>query len=410
MTTARATAIAFVLAAASAGRSAIAQQTASCNGAPTDPVTFVDVPGSPFQALPSADGCWIFVSMPGGPARGQAKIGVLRRAGGKITVERTMPIQGNPTGMVLTHDGRTLIVADGPRLAFVDVDKLVKTRSDAVLGYLDEPAPGGRLGRIYANVTHDDKTLFVADENAQTISVVDLEKIRTSHFHASSIVGKIPTGALPIALAFSPDEKLLYTTSQWAPKSLNWPAECKREGATADTTSVNPQGAILIVDVERARTDPAHSLVGAVPAGCSAVRLVLSPSGDRAYVTARNSNALLVFDTSKLRSDPGHARIASVPVGTAPVGVAVVDSGRKVIVTNSNRFAGSSNDRQTLTVVDATNVESGAAAILGSIPAGAFPREMRVTSDGTTLIVTNFSSNSVEVIDLARLPLSPSKP
>lgn len=410
MITARGTAIAFVLAASSTARPAAAQQPAGCNGPPTEPVTFVDVPGSPFQALPSADGCWIFVSMPGGPARGQAKIGVLRRAAGKVTVERTMPIQGNPTGMVLTHDGRTLIVADGPRLAFVDVDRLVKTRSDAVLGYLDEPAPNGRLGRIYANVTHDDKTLFVADENAQTISVVDLEKIRSSHFHASSIVGKIPTGMLPIALAFSPDEKLLYTTSQWAPAPLNWPAECKREGATTDTTSVNPQGAILIVDVERARTDPAHSLIGAVPAGCSAVRLVLSPSGDRAYVTARNSNALLVFDTSKLRSDPGHARIASIPVGTAPVGIAVVDSGRKVIVTNSNRFAGSSNDHQTLTVVDATKVESGAGAIVGSLPAGAFPREMRVTSDGTTLIVTNFASNSVEIIDLARLPLSPSRP
>jgi DNA-binding beta-propeller fold protein YncE len=127
-------------------------------------------------------------------------------------------------------------------------------------------------------------------------------------------------------------------------------------------------------------------------------------------VTARNSNALLVFDTDKLRSDPGHARIASIPVGTAPVGVAVVDSGRKVIVTNSNRFAGSSNDHQVLTVVDATKVDSGAGAILGSIPAGAFPREMRVTSDGTTLIVTNFASNSVEIIDVARLPLSPSKP
>ena len=410
MITARGTAIAFVLAASSTARPAAAQQPAGCNGPPTEPVTFVDVPGSPFQALPSADGCWIFVSMPGGPARGQAKIGVLRRAAGKVTVERTMPIQGNPTGMVLTHDGRTLIVADGPRLAFVDVDRLVKTRSDAVLGYLDERAPNGRLGRIYANVTHDDKTLFVADENAQTISVVDLEKIRSSHFHASSIVGKIPTGMLPIALAFSPDEKLLYTTSQGAPAPLNWPAECKREGATTDTTSVNPQGAILIVDVERARTDPAHSLIGAVPAGCSAVRLVLSPSGDRAYVTARNSNALLVFDTSKLRSDPGHARIASIPVGTAPVGIAVVDSGRKVIVTNSNRFAGSSNDHQTLTVVDATKVESGAGAIVGSLPAGAFPREMRVTSDGTTLIVTNFASNSVEIIDLARLPLSPSRP
>jgi DNA-binding beta-propeller fold protein YncE len=39
-----------------------------------------------------------------------------------------------------------------------------------------------------------------------------------------------------------------------------------------------------------------------------------------------------------------------------------------------------------------------------SIPAGGFPRELRVTSDGGSLIVTNFESGSVELIDLARLP------
>jgi YVTN family beta-propeller protein len=398
-----------VLGAATAVRAQEPSPEKSCNMPPRDAVTFVDVPGNPFQALPSADGCWVFVSMPGGSPRAGSQIGVLRRAGGKLQLERVMPIDGNATGMVLTHDGRTLIVADGQRIAFVDVDKLVKTRSNAVLGYLDEP---GRIGRIYANLTRDDKTLFVADESAQTISVIDLAKIRSSNFHASSIIGKIPTGSLPIALTFSPDESLLYTTSQWAPKALNWPAECKREGAAAgnDTTPVNPQGAVLIVDVARAQSDPAHSLIGAVPAGCSAVRLVLSPSGDRAYVTARNSNALLVFDAAKLRSDPGHARIASVTVGTAPVGVAVVDSGRKIIVTNSNRFAGSSNDRQTLTVVDATKIGSGESAILGSIPAGAFPREMRVTPDGTTLIVTNFASRSIEVIDVSRLSQALQKP
>jgi len=35
---------------------------------------------------------------------------------------------------------------------------------------------------------------------------------------------------------------------------------------------------------------------------------------------------------------------------------------------------------------------------------------MRVTFDGTTLIVTNFASSSIETIDLTRLPLTPPKP
>jgi hypothetical protein len=32
--------------------------------------------------------------------------------------------------------------------------------------------------------------------------------------------------------------------------------ECAREGAAADASPVNPQGAILVVDVERALKDP----------------------------------------------------------------------------------------------------------------------------------------------------------
>ena len=46
----------------------------------------------------------------------------------------------------------------------------------------------------------------------------------------------------------------------------------------------------------------------------------------------------------------------------------------------------------------------GAAAVVGSIPAGSFPREMRVTADGKTLILTNFGSRSIQMIDLARIP------
>jgi DNA-binding beta-propeller fold protein YncE len=320
-----------------------------------------------------------------------------------VSVERVIGLSGNPTGMQLTHDGRLLVVADGNRLAFVDASRATSGHGDAVLGYLDEP---GNLGRIYVNVTADDKYAFVADERANTITIVDLAAAQLNRFHASAIVGKIPTGPLPISVVFSPDGKLLYITSEIAPASLGWKSECPREGAAAnDASPVNPQGAILVVDVERALKDPARSVIAAVGAGCSSVRLVLSPppAADRAYVSARNSNALLVFDRAKLLGDPGHSLIATVPVGTAPVGVAVVDSGRAIVVTNSNRFGGSgAADKPSLSVIDASKVGDGAGAVIGSIPSGNFPREMRVTADGKTLVLTNFASHSVELIDLAR--------
>jgi DNA-binding beta-propeller fold protein YncE len=380
-----------------------------CDAPLLKPSITVSVPGKPFQALPSVDGCWVFVSIPDMPD-GSSGIAVLSRANGTLAMKSLTKVDASVAGMVLTHDGQTLMASADQRIVFLDVKRLVSTPESAVLGYLDEPGRAPQLGRIYANITSDDSTLFVADERAQTITVVNMAKARATNYAAASIIGQIPTGTAPIALTFSHDGTTLFATSQRAPASLRWPIECKREQGS-NTRSVNPQGAIHIIDIQRAKTDPARAVMRSVPAGCNPVRLVLSPSGDRAYVTARGNNALLVFDTARLLNDPEHSLIGRVEVGTAPVGIAVVDDGRRVIVTNSNRFAGGTDDKQFLTVVDATRIGGTDAdhSVIGSIPAGAFPREMRVTPDGRTLILTNYSSSTVQAIDVTHLPIVPAQ-
>ncbi|HWW74791.1 MAG TPA: YncE family protein, partial [Pyrinomonadaceae bacterium] len=251
-----------------------------------------------------------------------------------------------------------------------------------------------------------DKLLFVSDENVQTVTVINLQRARAEGFKETAIVGKIPTGRAPIALTFSPDGRWLYTTSQIAPEDYKWPVECKPEGQDPATAQPRfPQGAIIVVDVGRAATDPANSVAAKVQAGCSPVRLAIAPDGSRAYVTARNSNALLAFDTSKFQADAANARVGSVPVGTSPVGVAVVNEGKHVVITNSNRFSRDQTKRQTLTVIDAARVSEGAAAVVGSIPAGIFPREFGQSPDRQTLFVANFLTDELEVIDLKRMPV-----
>jgi DNA-binding beta-propeller fold protein YncE len=296
-------------------------------------------------------------------------------------------------------------------VAFVDVERMKRGARDAVLGYI-----GGDVeqpGRVYVNVTGDDRYVFVSDERAESITVIDLAKARRSRFDPRAVVGRIPVGRAPVALTFSADERYLYTTSQEAPTSLNWPIDCRPQGTDPAQTPAPPpnhaHGAIVVVDVARAKTDPANAVVSAVRAGCNPVRLVLSPTGDVAYVTARTDNALLVFETNKLVAKPDSALLATVPVGTAPVGVAVIDGGHKIVVTNSNRFGGGPNDAQYLTVIDAAKVRLGKDAVLGTIAAGAFPREMRLTADGRTLLLTNFASRTLQIIDVARLPLQPPK-
>ena len=75
-------------------------------------------------------------------------------------------------------------------------------------------------------------------------------------------------------------------------------------------------------------------------------------------------------------------------------------------MTNSNRFA-NSNATQSLTIIDAQKITSGEAAVLGTVTAGVFPRELRVTEDQRTLLLTNFGSKNLALIDIVRLPLEP---
>jgi len=202
----------------------------------------------------------------------------------------------------------------------------------------------------------------------------------------------------PIAVTLSKDEKYLFGTSLSMHPSTDWSPECQPDR--------KPQGAIFVVNAATARTDPAHSVVATVKAGCEPARLVLSPLGDVAYVSARGDDALLAFNTSKLVQDPSRALLGKVPTGTSPIGISVIDNGNKVVVANSNRYGDSPSAHQSLSVIDTNRIGAGSAAILGSMPAGDFPREISLSSDLRTLFVVNVNSRTLEVIDLARLPIA----
>jgi YVTN family beta-propeller protein len=388
---------------ASPGMSNAAPSPTQCNQS-AGPTAFVPLEASPFAAVAMQDGCTIFVSVTGDFADARNGIAVFSRDGGKVAFQHLLADNDTPYGMVLTHDGQLLIVANNTNVVVVDAERLRAGENGLLMGYISEPGRDNPLS-LYANVSPDDRFLFVAEENKDRITVIDLAAARAANFKDIKILGAVPASLGPIALTFSPDGRYLYVTTQQADDNDHWPVACKPQGEDPTTSMPeDPEGAILVVDVTRAESDPAHSVVAKIPAGCSPVRLALSPDGTRAYVTARGDNALHVFDTAKLTADPDHARIASVPTGIAPVGVVVVDGGRKIVVANSNRFGPGPAASQTLTVIDAAKVASGKDAVVGAVPAGAFPRELALTADGKTILVANSDSDSLELVDVDQLP------
>jgi DNA-binding beta-propeller fold protein YncE len=395
--------LACILIVVAASSFATAQGKRDCGGPPASPSAQVPVPGHPFGALPSADGCWLFSSLTSSNPKSVNGIAVLKRTAGKYSLERVVTLEASPTGLALTHDGKLLIVADDEFVVFLDVARLTSGQGDPIAGYMET---GRGAGTVYVNATADDGTLFTSDENLAQLTVIDLAKARANGFDKSAIVGRIEVGNAPIALTFSPDGKWLYTTSQIARRRWNWQKACKPEGQDPATAQVEEaEGGITVIDVAKAKTSPAESVVVSYPAGCTPVRLGISDSGDSVWITVRNSNAVYGFDTAKLRANDPNARIANVAVGPSPVGLAVIDGGKRVVISNSNRFAKDPNSPQTLMVIDAELARGGKNAVAGTIPAGSFPREFGKSADGKTLFVSNYLSNTIQIMDATHLPM-----
>jgi hypothetical protein len=77
-----------------------------------------------------------------------------------------------------------------------------------------------------------------------------------------------------------------------------------------------------------------------------------------------------------------------------------VHAGSIVVVANSHRYGPTANDPQTLSVVDARAALAGKRALLGTIPTGAFPRELATLPDDRTVLVTNVFSQSLQAVRL----------
>lgn len=341
---------------------------------------FLGLSDAPFGVSITPDGRFAFVDEIGG------RLAVLAVHGSTPRLLRTITVPGDSLGDSLTPDGRYLLVANGVAGAtVVDVQRAETGSADAVLGTLIHGAGAtGPGGAIEVASSADSHFVFVSLEDSGTEAVYNLQAAAAAHFRTSGYVGSVPVGIAPVGLALSPDGRWLYATS-----------EAGNPGTATGTLSV--------INIATAEHDPAHAVVATVPARCSPVRVAVSADGKTVWVTARGSDELLAFSAAKLRGDPAHALLASVRVGEAPVGLALVNDGHDVVVADSNRF-GAPGARAQLTVVSATAALAHRPALLGTIPAGAFPREMALEPDRSTLLVGNFGSDQLEAVTVGNLP------
>ena len=302
------------------------------------------------------------------------------------------------TGIALTRNGRhVLVTAFSTALIVVDAAKAAIGNPDSIVGVLNGTSAAGSSA-IEVTVSKDDRYAFVSQEDGSiqtgkrgTIEIFKFQRPAANGSVFRTSVGYLTLGDLVVGTALSHDGCVLYATS---------------EAASANTT----QGTLSVIDVEVLKFNPSQALISSVPAGCGPVRVMVSRDDRVVWVTARESNALLAFDAPKLISNGSAALLASVQVGTSPVGLTFAGPHeRQILTANSNRFASLDPSRfgnatSGLSVVDVDAALQGEEANLGQIPSGMFPREVAVSPDGRTILVSVYGSLMVQAIDVSTLP------
>jgi len=347
----------------------------------------IALPGSPFAAEPSADGCWLYVSLSRGQSGAGGAVAVLQNDNGAFVVRRTLAVDGDPAGLRLTHDGKLLLLADGDGIAAFDAAALQRGAKNPEAGRITVGA-----GTIYIVISKDDRTAFASEEGAARVAVIDLERGRNGEFGSSAVLGRIPTGLRPVGLALSSKGDKLFATSERAPDSLGLTAHCPAEGKRGGGRMV-PEGLLSVIDVDRARSNPRSATLASWLAGCSPVRVVVQADDSVAWISARNEDAVYRFDLSALDGADRRALRRRFDVGPAPVGLALAPDGDALWVANSNRFASAEPGTvERMALLDDAR---------GVLPTGRFPRDLVFLPDGSSLVVAVFGSSQLQFVPTA---------
>jgi len=372
--------------------------------------------GAPFDAVASSSGN-VFVSVTADATPGSATgVEVFQPAGSGLASScvEALPasLLGADTGFAdLSFFPGESDIAGGigyPVAVFYNVAALLGCNAQGFV--VDQASSAGNdAGTLAVAVTPDGNFEFVSNEygvapgaaTAGNIGVVQIMRDGNGNFTSgTTLLGQISTGGNAIAgMMLSPDGTRLYVTSEiQAPGTVASGSAnpvLSRTGCVQAPGSSSINGLLTVIDVASAEATPGNSaILATVAAGCSPVRMAETSNGATLWLAARGDDRVLAFGTSLLESNPDNSLIGYAATGgTAPVGVCLFHGDQFLAVANSNRFGTGSANATILYVASPAS-----AVVLNTTSTGMFPREINVGADDATLYLTNFLSDTLQVI------------
>ncbi|HLB55267.1 MAG TPA: YncE family protein, partial [Gemmatimonadales bacterium] len=256
-------------------------------------------------------------------------------------------------GIGFDHAGRRLYVSGGNQDVVYRYrwEQGLATLEDSLVLAAKPPRQAGTRYPAGLAVSPDDRFLYVAENLADSLAVVDLSSGR--------VVQRLPAGRYPYGVAVAPDGAV-YVSAWGGTEVVGFrpaagglaPSGAIRVGRHPSALLLNRDGSrlfvasastdrVAVVDTRSGRV--VAELVDTVPGGTgegsTPNALALSPTGDRLFVAEADNNAVAVFDLT-----PEGGRLAGrIPAGWYPAAV-LVRPDTLVIANAKGRRAGPNRD------------------------------------------------------------------
>jgi serine/threonine-protein kinase len=290
-------------------------------------VATIPVAGGPYTAAVSPDGRYVV-------ATGASSNLVAIIDTSTNTVIRTMSNVPEPAGVVVANNGWAYFLQGNVG----DLAMLAVPSGEIIHDTL-------HTGKGATNlvITPDGRRLYVANTDAQTVSVVDARSMTLT-----ATIASIPK---PNGIAISPDGRRVYVTN-----------------SEADT--------VTVIDTAT------NTVIGTVAVGFWPDEIAAAPDGQHVYVTNAGANSVSVLST---RDNTVVATIGNI---IAPGGIAVSPDSRTVYVTGSDR---------TVSVID-----TGRNVVTTTMVVGKTPAWVAFSPNGRHAYVPNTNDGTVSVISTGK--------